>query len=328
MSDYLDRRGMAIGPLLDEARIDRADIEDPRRQISLNAVATLFDSAARGLNDPAFGLNYARHFPIGGSGLIGHMLMSAPTVQQALCVVAHYATIHTTGMQVSFDVREGAGWFSLRWPPSFTARPAQYTAFSLGALVLRIRLAAGSDWRPASAAFQHRAPAAIAIYRQFFGTRLEFDQPQFAIEVDAAALAKSMPPVMQGLFDTMLDLGDRTLREQSTPSDIGSLVQTELARRLALEELFDLETVAAALGFTSRSMQWQLALEATTYEQILLLTRIVQAEQYLRETSHPMTAIAAMLGFSELSAFTRWANRQFGDTPTAVRQKLRGSLKP
>jgi AraC-like DNA-binding protein len=36
-----------------------------------------------------------------------------------------------------------------------------------------------------------------------------------------------------------------------------------------------------------------------------------------------LTRIASLLGFSELSAFTRWAQRRFGATPSSLRQRLR-----
>jgi AraC-like DNA-binding protein len=58
------------------------------------------------------------------------------------------------------------------------------------------------------------------------------------------------------------------------------------------------------------------------------LTRIVKAEQYLRESDHQLTKIASLLGFSELSAFTRWCGKQFHMTPSAYRRHLRNGGLP
>ena len=72
-----------------------------------------------------------------------------------------------------------------------------------------------------------------------------------------------------------------------------------------------------------RSLQWRLEQEATSYEKILLVTRVIAAERYLRDSGYNLTKIASLLGFSELSAFTRWCQRQFNTAPSTYRKKLR-----
>jgi len=325
MSRYLDNRGVSIGPLLGDARIDPVALENPRALVSLNAVSALFDSAARRLGDPTLGLDCARHFPVGDLGPFDHLLTSAPTVGRALSFLAHYLSVQVGSVGVSFEQREGAGWFSWAWPASFTAVPTQFTDFALAALVLRLRLAAGPDWRPLCACLQHHAPEALDHYRQYFGALLRFDQPHNGIGVEARLLSALMPAFEPGLLDSVLESGDRMVYEPLAAADVASKTQKMIASRLAEEATFDLESISASLKMTSRSLQWRLAQEGTTYEKLLTLTRIVQAEHYLRDSSHPMTTIAALLGFSELSAFTRWTNRQFGNTPTAMRHNLRGS---
>jgi len=86
---------------------------------------------------------------------------------------------------------------------------------------------------------------------------------------------------------------------------------------------FDLETVAAEIGLPARALQWRLEQEVTSYEKVLLATRFLETERYLRDSSHQLTRIAALLGFSELSAFTRWSHKHFQTTPSALRQHLR-----
>ena len=134
-----------------------------------------------------------------------------------------------------------------------------------------------------------------------------------------------MPKVMEGLFESVLELGNRRLKEQATPEDVASALHARIAERLASGEPFDLEAVATAMNMPSRALQWRLEQEATTYEKVLLLTRVVLAEQYLRDSNHRLTKIANLLGFSELSAFTRWSQRQFKMTPSAYRKHLRAS---
>ena len=324
---YLRARGADLTPLLVQAGLDPAVLDDRNRIISLNATAKLFDLVAERLSDPAFGLSYALAFPIGGSGLLGHLMMSAPNVRCLLKVMAHYMEIHTTPMRPTFEEHATVGWFAFTWPATFTAPLQHYTIFAVGCLVLRLRLGAGQAWHPLVAEFQHRAPTApeaLEAYAQLFGSRIKFDQPRNSIALDQTALSKPLPTTMEGLFDTIQELGDQKLKaRQAEPDDDAAALHRLLNRLLQAEEPFDLETCAAALGMTGRSLQWRLEQEGTSYEQVLVMTRIVAAERYLRDSDHQLTRIASLLGFSELSAFTRWSRSRFKMTPSAYRQCLR-----
>jgi AraC-like DNA-binding protein len=326
LPDYLTARGVDIGLLLNKAGIPLSALAKPELAISLNSAGLLFELASQRLGDPTFGLAYARAFPPGATGLLGHLMLTAPTVRDVFLVVTRYLQVHTTPMEPQFEIRDGGiGWFSFAWPSTFTEPMLQYTAFSVGSLILRLRRATGPNWLPLAATFQHRAPDDLESYRQMFGSRLKFDQRENSIAVDATTLAMPMPEVLPKLHATVVDSGERLLRDLKRPADMASQLQQQLADRLAAEQPFDLDTVADALGVQPRGLQWRLEQEATTYEQVLLLTRLLQAEHHLRDSDHQLTRIAGLLGFSELSAFTRWCQRQFQMTPSALRRRLRES---
>ena len=52
-------------------------------------------------------------------------------------------------------------------------------------------------------------------------------------------------------------------------------------------------------------------------------TRMRLARHYLLNTNLSLTAIAFLLGYSELSAFSRAARVWLGDTPSALRKRKR-----
>ncbi len=325
MPTYLSARGIDIAPLLEDAGLDKRAIADNTQIISLNTAAELFERTAHRLNDPTFGLSYAAAFPIGASGLLGHLIMTAPTVRDVLTVLTKYMGIHTTQLQQTFEEENGIGRLSFIWPGTASAPNIQYTGFTVGVLILRLRLALGPTWCPLITGFQHRAPSPpfISDYQKLFGSRLKFDQPRNEIAIDAASLSRPMPKVMEGLFETIRELGEQKLQAAAAHDDIASELHNLLVKRLAAEETFSLESVAEAMNLQIRALQWRLEQEATTYEKVLLLTRVISAESYLRDSDHKLTKIAGLLGFSELSAFTRWCQHQFKKTPSAYRKKLR-----
>ena len=62
----------------------------------------------------------------------------------------------------------------------------------------------------------------------------------------------------------------------------------------------------------------------TTFEDEVGRVRRSLAERYLRDSNMPLTEIALLLGFSELSAFTRAARGWFGMPQQQQRQQQRG----
>lgn len=324
LPSYLGARDVDIRSLLSEAGLSETAADNPDEPLPLNNVGMLFELTASRLADPGLGISYAKVFPPGATGLLGHLMITAPTVRDVFQVLTRYLQVHTTPMQSRFEIHDdGVGWFSFAWPSSFTAPQIQYTGFAMASLILRLRRATGPNWLPLAVHFHHRAPDDVEPYRHFFGSRLKFDQRDCSIAVDASTLAMPMPELLPKLHETVRAMGDRVLKEHVHLNDAASQLQHLLADRLPSGQPFDLDSVAKALGTQPRGLQWRLQQEATTYEQVLLLTRMLHAERHLRDSNHPMTEIANLLGFSELSAFTRWCQRHYKMTPSASRRHLR-----
>ncbi|MNP06530.1 HTH-type transcriptional regulator VirS [compost metagenome] len=79
------------------------------------------------------------------------------------------------------------------------------------------------------------------------------------------------------------------------------------------------EQVAAHLGRDRRTLHRQLTREGETFSSLLDQVRRELAARYLANPHHPLSEIAGVLGFSELSAFSRWFSRLFDCSPSSWR---------
>jgi AraC-like DNA-binding protein len=179
---------------------------------------------------------------------------------------------------------------------------------------------------PRAVEFDYRAPSNVAPYARLFGPRVKFGRPGNVITFDRAVLAVRLPAAADGLLEMLREVGDRLRSETVTVHDITNEVHREIASRLATGAPFDLDQIAATLGLTARALQYRLDLHKTSYEAILVETRRRLAERYLRDTDLAITEISDRLGFSELSAFTRAAQRWFQMPPRAYRNHVRGRV--
>ena len=82
------------------------------------------------------------------------------------------------------------------------------------------------------------------------------------------------------------------------------------------------ELIAKAVSMSTRSLRRRLSAEGTTYSQLLDAVRRELAERYIADTSRSLGEISYLLGFSELSSFSRAFKRWTGKIPGEYRRSL------
>ncbi|MDX1634202.1 MAG: helix-turn-helix transcriptional regulator [Marinobacter sp.] len=98
----------------------------------------------------------------------------------------------------------------------------------------------------------------------------------------------------------------------------GRKVRALIAERLA-EGRVGVEAVAAQLNMSRYTLYKRLKEENLTFLGLLDEVRREQALSYLQEPERPLTEVAELLGFSELSAFSRAFKRWMGTSPAEFR---------
>lgn len=319
---YLAKRRLSLDTLLAGVGMTDAMLADPATRVPLEATFQLFESCANALSDACFGLHYAEEFPVGGTGVLGQLLLTSATVRDGVKAIAHYGRIYVDG---TFVFEEEAGVGTLGWEfPSFGNTPRhQYTSFAASVLVLRLRVIAGAQWRPQVVRFAERAPADDAEYERVLASRVQFEVRRNEIVLDSALLSRHIPQSIARLNDTVRLVGDRELEQIDRQDDVVADVRQALLDRFGGDLSFDLEAIAAVVGLQPRALQWRLGQRDTSYEKLLAETRRETAERLLRDSQMAMTEIAAYIRFSELSAFTRASQRWFDMSPSAYRHHLR-----
>jgi AraC-like DNA-binding protein len=84
-----------------------------------------------------------------------------------------------------------------------------------------------------------------------------------------------------------------------------------------------LEEIAASLRLAPGTIQRALAVEGIGFREAVEVTRFDLARHYLTQAHLPLSEIALLLGYSELSAFTRAFTRWAGVSPRGYRGNMR-----
>lgn len=320
---YCTARGLQLTRLMARVGIDPACLATPNELVPLNDTMALFDRVARELEDPYFGLSFAREFKPGASGLAGAIVITAPTVREALRQLARLVTAYSPQVTAEFIEQDGVG--ALRWtnPDTITAPRRHYGIFSAASIVWRLREGMVSDrWRPLSIEFDHHAPPGLGPYREIFGERMKFERPSNRIVVDGATLGRPMRTANPALHALALDLARRWIDIETDRASMASSVRSVLSAELT-RGAPTLDVVARSLGLSVSQLQWRLDQEGTSFEKVLSGMRADMAEHLLKNTDKSISEIAYALGFADPSTFSRAARRWFSDTPLNIRRKVR-----
>jgi AraC-like DNA-binding protein len=291
--------------------------------IGLNVFAHLLHNAAGAAKDPCFGLSFANSYPVGGTGLVGPMLVHASTVREALVAFTRYIALIVNPIAITYEEDE-TGHAAIEWSyqASFTAPRLQYISLTVALPIIRLRMASGENWFPASAEFEHDVLPCADQALAHFGNSIKYNRPRNRVVIPAAVLALPLKSADPRLLVTLQHYAAHDLEKSIAPANVAARVSKLVLENLAAGTV-TLERTAEALNLTARSLQWQLSQAGTTFEKILNDARRNKAEPLLTGTGMPLGEIATAVGFSELSSFSRAASAWFGMSPRAYRQKFR-----
>jgi AraC-like DNA-binding protein len=296
----------------------------PTLQLRLASFITLFEEAARRTGQDNFGLWFGNQFMPRDLGLWGYAAISSPTVGSALENLVNLFRFQQ-GSSMMRCVKRKDGLLRLEYQiiaPDIVAR-RQDAELSLGMFLNVIREGMGPKWAPEEVHFEHPRPQAWKDHESAFDAPVYFSQPTNALVFRTNILDRSMPARDLQLLAVM-----QTCMEQLGPSSAaadGLFDRICAAIRMRLPNGYPtLEQIAHDLRISPGAVQRELSDRNVTYKDAVETTRRNLAEMYLQQRQLPLTEIALLLGYSELSAFSRAFTRWTGTSPRQYRRVKAG----
>jgi AraC-like DNA-binding protein len=193
----------------------------------------------------------------------------------------------------------------------------QSVDLAIGVLYRVTREFLGDAWSPTAVCFTHQAPRDMAPYRKAFGTSVQFNSVLNGLTCRSRDLDRAMPGADPQLLHTI----QKYLRagETSQPTLAGRA--TNIILDLLPTGRCTSDLVALYLGMHRRTLHRRLEAEGTTFLALLDGLRIEAAKRHLPNPQQTLADLATMLGFSDLSAFSRWFAGKFGMPPSRWRRQ-------
>ncbi len=316
--ELLAELGVDALTVLQDAGIQAAALVNPEVRIPSLAYRLAMKLAAERSGLEHFGIALAQRQRLATIGPLGAAVGEARDVRHGIELLNTFLRVQTEGSFAHLEVRDDlATWtFTLMHPEAPGGREAEDHGVAFGGIILRRLIR--SDWAPYYVALPRAAPRDERPYRQFFGCKLLFDAESAHAGFDPAVLRMRNQAADADVQAVLVDY----LRELA--ATVRSGAEGRLERVLAqavMQGDCSMESVARTLGLSVRSLQRRLAEDGTKFQAELDRVRAGLASKYLRESNMTMTALADMLGYADVSSFSRAFKRTRGLSPLAWRRQ-------
>jgi len=317
--EQLQGYGIDPEPLFREEGIDPEMLFDAGARIPLDRYQRLDVKAAKLSGDPYFGLKGAEYSRPAHLGALGFAWLASSSLRTAFQRLSRYARMIQEKLTV--ELSEDDEFFYVRMDahmPLLNKRIRENG--QLAAVTKFSRVIAGKDFNPAKICFKQSEPEDTSYYYELFRCPLEFN----ANETIFVLRREDSDRRLTGSNEQLAKLNEHIVVKylaHCEKHDIVNRVKAAIIDGLANGQVTE-TSIADEMYTTPRNLHRKLQKEDTSFKLLLTEIRKELAQQYIQDRSKTLTEISFMLGFSEVSSFSRAFKGWMGKPPSEARQEV------
>ena len=278
--------GVPVDSFLSHYGLSVAQLTHLYERVPLRQFVALAEGAAARLGRPFLGLELGGNFVLSDLGPFYALFILAGDLQTALAQLTRFQAAWQTKTQ--FELVSGHSNSACRYcieDPSIWPR-MQDAEFAIASLTTFIRELTHKRWRPIAVEFEHNVSNRLDTLGRFFNAPVRGNCDANRLVMDNGDLKNPVRWRLESEEHDVAPILERHLmellrpEEEEVPGSVSAQVDALIARRLGRSDL-GIETLAAEMKMSVRSLRRHLAEEGTTFRQIL--------------QAHRRTAIEAML---------------------------------
>ncbi|HET7086691.1 MAG TPA: AraC family transcriptional regulator [Rhizomicrobium sp.] len=310
--------GIATEPLLERAGLTPEEIGDPQRRLQVSHEARFMDLAEKALGDDMLGIHLAQVAELREIGPLYHLFTSSENLVDAFERIARFSSVVNEGIVLEKLGGSHLG-MSFRHAGTNHDRDHHLIEFGMTALARVCQHVTGRHLLPSRTRFTHSRKGHSQELATIFGANIHLGAPVDDIVFPEGAgrlLVTSADPWLNRL---LVSYCEETLSHCPTAHDsFRSEVEHAIVPLLPHGKAKVAE-IASRLGVSSRTFARRLESEELSFSYLLENLRSQLAERYLGDEKLSISEVSWLLGYQEISAFSRAYKRWTGKTPREAR---------
>jgi len=304
--------------LLQELDIPEALLNDQEARLPIIKYHQLWEKAKSISNDPAIGLHVGQQSVAELMGIVGNILVHSDSLEQGIEQYVRLFSLVNNGIELTFDKQGTTSLieFHHHKPEFYCIQDMERT---LALAVQRTRQYVNDEIRMEKIGVAHPAPSYAQEYEKLFGCPVEFDKEVCSITLASRFLPFS-PTQKNPYVRSALQRYAEAINTRLFKRKIGDKVKDIVLEMLPHGQA-DIDHVAQRLHMSRQTLYRKLKKENLVFQELVEEIRQEKALEIIKDKELSLSEIAFVLGFSELSAFSRAFKRWTGQSPKHYRNE-------
>ena len=311
--------------LLDRAGISAETLQDPDNRIDSMISIRLMEEAEKLSNNPLFGLYHGSHFQPADMGLVGFLVLNAPTAKNALESYCHYQKIYGEGLRIDTHVSDDKIDITFVPNPEIENAIGPTIFYShMSAFIATINWLLSRKLKPLKVNISEKKPNKLIHIDEFekiYGNKITFSAKKYSLIYDEKDFNTNILTNNPELYLLFKHRAEKIIEQFGSQEKFQSIVATSLLKSLDSGKA-NLDTISSQLHKSKRTIQRLLKAEDTSFQEVLNGVREKSAKYYLETTSLNIDEITYLLGFSEASAFRKSFKKWTKNSPEQYRKSI------
>lgn len=323
--EYMRDKAMAdTDNFLKQLQIDKNTLVNDEGLVPMSQFVMMMEEAAKYIDDINLGLHYYQNIDFRRLGIFGYVLLNSTTIEEAFFLSSRYYCLFQQGMEHKLLIEGDTASLTYNIISKNFPKSRQDAEMTLMAVVALIRILYSSTWMPTAVYFSHEAPDDITEHIKLLGSNIYFNKP-----VNQIFFKKTLLDTPVHNIDLQLKKSLSITMEQLLAINQQQLTQNWLHpfQEKIIEALENgvpkIDDIAEQMFMSKRSLQRKFTNDGLSFLGVIESIRYKLASNYLSASEMLLQDIATVLGYSDVSSFSRAFKRWTNMTPLEFRKKNR-----
>lgn len=291
--------------------------ENYDKYISLEKLGQLLFNAAIATNCYHIGLVLGLNKKSSALGILGLIVRDTPDVKSALYALMNNLYIHAQDSVTSnFQYNDTEVTLAIE-PTLAQGKHNHHIAdLVLGCSLGLLKSLCGEDFKPIEVRLGTRNQHSLGQYKRLLNTSVKINQGRNEI-----IFARELLDIKLEEIDPQYHALIQSHVKHDTSDQNYSVRVSNVIRNVLSETKCNSDYVAEQFSLNKRTLNRKLALEGTTFKDLVVQIKKEEAQKLLSNTSNSITHVAFELGYAEASSFTSAYKAWFGITPKKWQQQ-------
>lgn len=288
--------------------------------IPFKSYCQLMELAAQETQTPEFGLLLGSRQNLSAVGVVGAVIGQTRSYAELLSTIKQYFSVHNHCVGISLQRYENITQLTRSTITSTDYTHTQVTMKSIAATMQILKTLFGAEWHPLEVCFDFSMLGMKRTFERILHAPVVFNHPETCIMFRSPRVKNDFSTLGENPASKQILLNHLNQQVAERGDRFAAQVQQKIKTSLSTGD-FSKETVAASFSMSSRKLQQKLADNDTSFRLLLEDTRKNTALQYLSHTTLSLTEIAEIIGYTDLSAFSRAFKSWCGASPQRWRNE-------